>query len=553
MPPKENKSNNKIVSIEHLPEHTHVKRYNGKRVFLCYTVDGSANPFVVHDGDQLAAFECFQEIVAKKPNLKGKIRIARAETGVIDILLSKTSEDGGSEVKVSNSTDDKTDNVYQKDFLSLVGEAMDDGTSDVHFEIRRGHSAVRFRKHGKLRKVRSWSYEHGNRMCSVIFTVMSEAMQGVVFNPSEPQFALVAAVVDGVDVRLRVNSIPAAPYGYDVVIRILKVGSAGGEDANEDTLKVEDLGYNKAQQRLIIDALEERSGAMIIAGTTGSGKSTTLQTMLKNKIKAEPYLKIITIEDPVEYFIGGATQVPVARKEGANEFANTIKACMRCDPDILMIGETRDEETSELLQDAVLTGHKTFSTIHAGSAITVISRLERMGVERMIMATKGFISVFMFQALSPVLCQECKLSIYSEKGRSIIFDKFGDEIATDKYEYWENTLKEISEFSQKPFNKDNICIANNKDNNCSTCSGSGIVGMTVVAEVMAPSVAVLEHIANGNDFLAFKQWIKDGGVPISVHACEKILDGEIGVIDAEHIVGPLKTALEDISLVDLNE
>lgn len=554
---------------EELPEFDSVQRFNDKRVFLIYKKINSNVATIIHDGEMFEAFNYHKEISAanEKSKVKRKIVIAKVETSILeDFILryeraTKELNNGEKKGLISSVTSslksieskeesdsflNEEDSVYDKDFTNVITEAVSKKVSDVHIEVRENGTRVRFRQYGKLHDVRYWSFEYGNKLCNVLFTVMAQELQGVMFNPAAPQFARVSKKISGVEIGMRVNSIPAFPNGYDVVTRILKMSNDSG---NEDTLKIADLGYNKEQLSQIRYAMAQRSGAIIIAGTTGSGKSTTLQCLLKEKVRSEPYLKIITIEDPPEYFIPGVTQVPVKRKsKDGEEFVEAIKACMRCDPDIIMIGETRDVDTALLMQAAVLTGHKTLSTIHAKDAIAVVARLEKMTVERMTMATKGFISLFMFQSLVPLSCPYCKIPFSSDKGRAIL-DKKYDDISDMTMDYWIKSFEEVSKHSGIAYNPDNIFFVN--EDGCKKCS-NGVVGASVVAEVLNPSLEVLKCISEGDDFGAQRAWVNGGGRPINLHAIDKVMEGVVCPINAEHVVGPLQDCLHSLPDKRLN-
>jgi len=559
----EKRADKVLKNSSDLPSFDSVRRYKDKRVFLIYKKSNTETVYIIHDGDIFESFNYHKELTqdAKKDNAKRKVVINKVEASIIEDFISrydKEKKSFNSNKKSIMSTvrsgfrdgddkgDDKAlglneeDSVYDGAFTGIIKNAMALGVSDVHIEVRKNKTKVRFRQHGKLQNVREWSYDYGNKMCSVIFSVLAQELQGVMFNPTAPQFARVSRTLNGDDIGLRVNSIPAFPDGYDVVIRILKMSTSAGD---EDTLKISDLGYDKAQLDQIRYAMEQRSGGIMIAGTTGSGKSTTLQCGLKEKISSEPYLKVITIEDPPEYFIEGATQVPVKRKgNGGEEFLDAVKACMRCDPDIIMIGETRDDDTAQLLQAAVLTGHKTLSTIHAKDAIAVIARLEKMTVERMTMATKGFISLFMFQSLAPTSCPKCKIPLLSDAGKKVIRNKHKDraELVMEK---WFEVFKDISKYSTVDFDPENIYVVN--ESGCDNCS-HGVVGASVVAEVLTPTLPVLKCIADGDDFAAQRAWVNGGGRPINLHAADKVMQGTVCPINAELAVGPLLECLESL-------
>jgi len=179
-----------------------------------------------------------------------------------------------------------------------------------------------------------------------------------------------------------------------MIMRILKMGQSG------EKIDLNKLGYSKEHLGKVRRGSAKPVGVMMMAGTTGSGKSTSLNAMLSEKIAHHAgRIKVITVEDPPEYLLIGATQVPVVRsrsaaKEGAdiNPFASTIRAAMRSDPDVLMIGEVRDHHSAELLIHAVQSGHPVFTTTHASSGIDIVSRQRSNGVPDDVLGSHNFIS-----------------------------------------------------------------------------------------------------------------------------------------------------------------
>jgi len=525
----------KITSIAELPEYDKIEQFEDTDVFYC-SLNDVKSPFIVHFEDMNNALKMYR--VKISPQDRHGCKIIEAEYNVITTLKEDLSGDNE-----NGEEGEKSQSAYQRDLLNLISEAVRQKVTDVHLEIRDKKATIKFRLNGKLSVVRVWDKNHGNRVCSVAFTVMAKELEGVVFNPREPQFAVMEERVDGVQVRLRMNSIPAAPDGYDVVIRILKVSLESNESG---TMDLGTLGYSPEHVSILQRAMGKKSGGVIISGTTGSGKSTTLQQMLKNEIIEKPFLKLITIEDPPEYFIEGATQVPVARKEGKNEFAETIKACMRCDPDVIMIGEIRDPVTTELFTDAVLTGHKTLSTVHAKSALSVVSRFERMGADLQTLTSKDFFSALIFQTLVSVTCPHCKLAINSQEAFSIIEKRFHNR-AKEKIDGWLDVLKRVARINGSAFNEDNIFVHNPEG--CDHCS-FGAVGSTVLAEVITPSQDIMNYLMKKDQYGAWESWVVNGGKSILQHACAKIMEGDVCPVNAEWAVGTITDAQEELDIIE---
>lgn len=523
----------KVFEPSDIPEHDKVEYDKKSGLFFCFSDDKLV--FLGFEQKKTSKLVVFEFIKAKVEKGKKRDFLSQPISDACAIFLiskiRKRSESGS--LAITKTVEMDKDSHLSRLFFDLVDSSMLAGASDIHIEVRSGGTLVRHRVHGELVVVKNWSSTLGKQICGVIFTVLCEQMQGLTFNPIESQFALVVREPsdNNQGVRMRVNSIPASSdgSGFDLVIRLLKM-EAGEFD--EPVPRLTELGYLEEQAMIIEDAMLERSGLMIIAGTTGSGKSTTLQTLLRKKIQEDPFSKVITIEDPVEYAIRGATQVPVSRKKGGDEFNDAIKASLRCDPDILMIGETRDEETAKLLSDAILTGHKTFSTVHAQSVIGTITRLESLGIDRNTMASKGFLSMLMFQALCPVFCDHCSNFVSGQ-----ISERLDETLSC---------IREICDLVgiAPDTSKIRVTVAENSKS-CKFCHGTGVKGLTVVSEVVSPDIKFLRYLSKSEDFEAFSYWVKNGGVPVGLAAMKKVLNGTISISAAENVVGPFCKLLAD--------
>lgn len=256
--------------------------------------------------------------------------------------------------------------VRADDMLAyLVQQAHRLSSSDIHIETQKDFVRIRFRIDGILHPVARLSYEKYRVLMSAvasggnISTSADEAQQG--------HIAQKIKMADGteVDVNLRLETTPTV-NGMDMVMRLFNMDQA--------MYTLDRLGLSAHEREIVDDIITKPSGLVLIVGPTGSGKTTTLYSML-NSLNSEER-KIITIEDPVEYQFEGITQIPVS-SQGVNElgFANKLRAVLRLDPDIVMVGEIRDMDTAKTALQASLTGHLVLSTFHASSAAAAISRL----------------------------------------------------------------------------------------------------------------------------------------------------------------------------------
>jgi type IV pilus assembly protein PilB len=272
----------------------------------------------------------------------------------------------------------------------VISEAVERGSSDIHFEPQEEEMRVRYRIDGVLQ-------EAAIVPASVIPAVTSRIKILSDLDIAErriPQDGRVSTVVDGKAIDLRVATLPAQ-YGENVVMRIL--------DSTKAMISMEQLGMLPQAMERFTKAFSQSHGAVLVTGPTGSGKSTSLYAALNvlNTIDKN----IITIEDPVEYQLEGLTQVQVNNKAGLS-FAAGLRSMMRADPDIIMVGEIRDRETAQIAIESALTGHLVLSTLHTNDAPGAVSRLIEMGIEPFLVGSA--VDCVVAQRLARLLCEECK-------------------------------------------------------------------------------------------------------------------------------------------------
>jgi type IV pilus assembly protein PilB len=272
----------------------------------------------------------------------------------------------------------------------LVAQAVEQGASDMHLAPDGKEMRVRFRIDGVLQEVTTVPRKMAAGVISRI-KIMAE------LNIAEkrlPQDGRVGLVVDGRHVDLRVVTLPSV-HGEGAVMRVLDKASV--------VVELDKLGMADAERERFEHACHETHGAVLVTGPTGSGKSTTLYAALK--LLNTPEKNIITVEDPVEYEMAGLTQVQVATKQGLT-FAMGLRAMVRADPDIIMVGEIRDRETAQIAVESALTGHLVLSTLHTNDAPSAITRLIEMGIEPFLVASA--LDCVVAQRLARQLCPNCK-------------------------------------------------------------------------------------------------------------------------------------------------
>lgn len=492
------------------------------------------------------------------------------------------------EYKKSSTTKNAVLSNMQQQAVELFQETVDNGASDLHIEVRKGLTTIRTRVNGDITPFNSATFggmatiseDDGMDLCRSIFNSLS-AVDGTPFNQRKTQDTLV--VVNSPregepPIRVRVATAPSEPAGFDMVMRLLVVKESS------KPLTLEMLGYQKKQREMIEEGIAQGVGVTIVAGTTGSGKSTTLQNILKSEILSRNHkIKVITVEDPPEYFIPGSTQIPVSRDadgDAHKAFKNALKASMRMDPDVIMIGEVRDEQSAELLVEAVQTGHKVMSTIHASSALGIIGRLENLGIDKDILGEGEFISGLIYQKLFPVLCLKCAIPLKDGEIPSkrpiekILIENnlASEETVLKAKKLHPNTPLiralqdeglldlEQAELAMKIFKEENSEEDNEKflkrissvagkledhtinfrGEGCEHCK-NGIAGRTVVSEVVRPDMKLRELISSGKSAEVYKYWRKIlGGKPANEDAYDKMLKGIISPVDIEDTFGYIK-------------
>lgn len=371
-------------------------------------------------------------------------------------------------------------------FADMVGRTIEIGASDAHLEVRGEYALLNARVGGVMRRIGNYPAQIVIDAVSAAFTVQAEELSrsDAAFNARLPQQAMIPIRDKDKDYTLRYQSHPSVG-GFDVVLRILH--SSASSSGRVKSLP--ELGYLPSQVEQLDLAMQSAWGGVFVAGVTGSGKTTTLNTML-SMMAVGGERKIISIEDPVEYIVPGVTHLSVQRTNavgGENPFLNAMRAFLRLDPDIGMFGEVRDQLSGEIAQAAIETGHKIFTTVHATSALGIVSRLtsKMVGLDRHAVCNPEFLSILVYQALLPKNCPHCKMPAKQHLPAAELADYetlFGLDI-------------------------DRIMCAS--DDGCPHCRIPGVdyssvvhagtSGVCVAAEVITPDSALLRLLLAGRD------------------------------------------------------
>lgn len=380
-------------------------------------------------------------------------------------------------------------------FRGIVQRCLLVGASDIHLELRNGVATLRVRLDGMMRHLAGYPAQVALEGISAAYTVLAEerSRTEVAFNASVAQAAMIPLDLPQQRLTLRYQSHPAVG-GFDVVIRILK---SSGSSSQSRILTLEKLGFTEWQVNQLEGAMGSAWGGLFIAGITGSGKTTTLNTLLAS-LTRNASRKLITIEDPVEYELPGVTHMSIQRKAenaaGSDPFHAAMLAFLRMDPDVGLFGEIRDQVSAQMAQAAIQTGHKILSTVHATSALGIISRLssDGIGLKRQDLCSPEFISALVYQVLVPINCPHCKIparEVMSPEALQVYTTAFG-------------------------LNPDTIYCAS--DSGCGHCRKPGIdysaserngtSGVKVGAEIIVPDGRMLEMLTTGRDMEARRYW-----------------------------------------------
>ena len=437
---------------------------------------------------------------------------AISDMGSVDDLLSDMgeSESGG---EVSEEVSAASDNELVRLVNKIIVEAYQQGASDIHIEPRPGKdkTMIRFRKDGSLvnyieipASYRSSLITRLKIMCDLDISEKRRPQDGKIkFKKYGP-----------LDIELRVATIPTAGGVEDVVMRILAAG---------EPIKLDQLGLAPRNHENLIKCVEKPYGLFFVCGPTGSGKTTTLHSVLGYLNR--PETKIWTAEDPVEITQKGLRQVQVNKKAGL-DFATVMKAFLRADPDIIMVGEMRDPETTGIGIEASLTGHLVFATLHTNSATESIIRLLDMGMDPFNFADA--LLGILAQRLGKRLCKECK-EAYQPTPEEVtqLLREYSEELTNT--DVWkkdpQGSLEAIQKEWTSRYAKDGKFTLY-RAKGCPTCSDTGYKGRVGLHELLVgtdPVKKLIQEKARVAEILACA--LNEGMRTLKMDGIEKVMQG----------------------------
>lgn len=337
----------------------------------------------------------------------------------------------------------------------ILIKALQEGVSDIHIEPQEEYLRIRFRKDGVLRQAFEPLPKKIIPAVTARFKIIAELD---IAERRAPQDGRIRRVFQDRKIDFRVNTLPSR-YGEKVVLRIL--------DNSATQLGLDKLIADPDSLQTVQEMVSRPFGLILVTGPTGSGKTTTLYSALAER--NDPGVNISTAEDPIEYTLPGITQVQVIREKGM-DFAAILRAFLRQDPDVILVGETRDKETAKTAIEAALTGHLVLTTLHTNDAAGAIARLDEMGVEPFMVS--GALIGVVAQRLMRRVCSECRIP-YTPNAAELA--KFGLSTSNDAGVtfYKANTLQ-----------PEQIQEAKANNQLCSLCNGVGYKGRCGVYEVM---------------------------------------------------------------------
>jgi general secretion pathway protein E len=394
----------------------------------------------------------------------------------------------------SDTTADVGDLVHQAPVIRyvnlLVREAWDAGASDVHLEATRAELIARYRIDGVLTPAAPPPPELQHAVVSRLKLLADLDIA----ERRRPQDGRIRVRLDGAELDLRVATIPTM-YGESVVLRLL--------DRGDGPSALSELGLPDALRIAFEQVLARPHGLLLVTGPTGSGKTSTLYAGLRLRDASRE--KIITVEDPIEYQLSGITQVPVQRVGGVT-FASALRAILRQDPDVLMVGEMRDAETAEVAIQAAMTGHLVLSTLHTNDAASAVPRLRDLGIPSFLIAQT--LDGVLAQRLVRRVCAKCATTVDAD--RATVAALAGHSVARAR-------LRE--------------------GKGCVECRGTGFRGRVGIFEMLRVSDAIRQAIAADEPLARIRELASAAGdTTLRADAWDKVRTGVTTLAEVQRAI-----------------
>ncbi len=389
----------------------------------------------------------------------------------------------------------------------ILVKALQEEVSDIHVEPQEEYLRIRFRKDGVLKQAFPHLPKKIIPAVTARFKIISELD---IAERRLPQDGRIRRVFQDRKVDFRVSTLPSR-YGEKVVLRILDNSSTqlglGALITDEETLEI------------VQDMAKRPFGLILVTGPTGSGKTTSLYSVLSER--NDPGVNISTAEDPIEYALPGITQVQVIREKGMN-FAAILRSFLRQDPDVILVGETRDPETAKTAIEAALTGHLVLTTLHTNDAAGAVARLGEMGVEAFQVAN-SLIGV-LAQRLVRRVCAECRVA----------YQPTSEELA--RYGLSASEDHEMTLYKANKIPSDEISVLKEAGQLCGKCGGSGYKGRVGVYEVMRVTERLQQYITEGAPSEQIKEVaVEEGMHTLLAYSLNLVRDGHTTLEEVERV------------------
>ncbi|MDJ0678318.1 MAG: GspE/PulE family protein [Xenococcaceae cyanobacterium MO_167.B52] len=422
----------------------------------------------------------------------------------LDFNLEETDEDTADDLgAVSEAQGAPIISLVNK----ILAKGLQEGVSDIHVEPQENALRVRYRKDGVLQQAFEPMPKKIIPAVVARFKIMADLD---IAEKRLPQDGKIRRMFQGRKVDFRVNSLPSR-YGEKVCLRIL--------DNSATQLGLDKLITHQPTLELVRDMAQRPFGLLLVTGPTGSGKSTTLYSVLAER--NNPGVNISTAEDPIEYSLDGITQVQVIREKGMN-FASILRAFLRQDPDVILVGETRDPETAKTAIEAAMTGHLVLTTLHTNDAAGAISRLDEMGIEPFMIS--GALVGVLAQRLMRRVCSECKIA-YNPSTEELA--RFGLSASNEE---------EVVFYKAKTLNAEEKAEAKANGTLCPKCGGGGYKGRVGVYEVMKTSEKIEELINQGATTDRIKEAaVEEGMITILAYSLDLVREGHTTLEEVERV------------------
>lgn len=475
---------------------------------LCIAMANPLDVFVIDELQQLTE-HTIEPVIAVDQDISQAItEHYRGEANVSEALEGVIKDFEGDMEVISDSADEELSEAELREMGEdapiirlanlIINQAVADRASDIHIEPRKEELVVRLRIDGVMIE----AMRLPKRVIAPLTSRFKIVANMDIAEKRAPQDSRISATLSGKEYDFRVSTLPVV-YGEKIVMRVLDKGGI--------SLGLSKIGFLPHNLKILEDLASRSYGILLVTGPTGSGKSTTLYSLLNQTNDGQR--NIITIEDPVEYELDGINQCSVNNRANMT-FAAGLRSMLRQDPDVIMVGEMRDKETATIAMEAALTGHLVFSTLHTNDAPSAPTRLVDMEVEPFLIGSA--LNGVLAQRLMRTICSNCKTS-YTTNREILVRSGFPlpEEIGSE-------TGGEITLF---------------KGEGCEKCKGSGYKGRTGVHEIMVMNDEIRDEILKRSPGHVLKKLATAAGMRTLQHdAVQKILMGVTTVEEAVRVL-----------------